>query len=60
MFYFADDTKLLKIIKTYQDALDLQTDFNNLQNWSIENNLFLNSEKCKILRFNLIKNPIYI
>jgi hypothetical protein len=58
IFLFADDTKLLKIIKTDQGALDLQTDFNNLQNWCTENNLFLNNERCKILRFNLIKNPI--
>jgi hypothetical protein len=31
IFLFADDTKLLKIIITDQDTLDLQTDFNNLQ-----------------------------
>jgi len=30
IFLFADDTKLLKVIKTNQDATDLQTDFKNL------------------------------
>jgi len=58
IFLFANDTKLLKIINDTQDATDLQMDLNNLQNWCESNDLFLNIEKCKVMRFNLIKNPI--
>jgi len=46
----------LKIIKTIRDVIELQTDFKNLQNWCKRNDLFLNVEKYKILRFNLINN----
>jgi len=52
------DTKLLKNIKDNQDATDLQTDLNNLQNWCECNDLFLNIDKCKLMCFNLIKNQI--
>lgn len=42
----------------YQDVVDLQIDFNNLRNWCDSNYFFLNIQKCKVLQFNLIKNPV--
>lgn len=48
----------LKIIKDNHDATDLKTDLNNLHSWSKSNDTFLNIKKCKVMRFNLIKNPI--
>jgi hypothetical protein len=56
---FADDLKLVKIIKSEQDAFNLQLDINNLILWCNENNLFLNIQKCKFIKFYLIKNPVY-
>jgi len=58
IFLFDDDTKLLKIMKDNLDVADLQTDLSNLQNWCESNDLFLNIEKCKVMCFKLIKNPI--
>jgi len=53
---FADDAKLVKIIKSEQDAFNLQLDINIL--WCNKNNLFLNIQKCKFMKFYLIKNPV--
>lgn len=58
IFLFADDAKLVKIIKSEQDAINLQLDINNLLLWCNENHLFLNFHKCKFMKFYLIKNPI--
>lgn len=55
---FAVDAKLIKIIKTGQDAINLLSDINNLILWCNRNHLFLNVNKCKFMRFYLIKNPI--
>ncbi|KAL4085243.1 hypothetical protein QTP88_027102 [Uroleucon formosanum] len=55
---FADDAKLVKIIKSEQDALNLQLDINNLILWCNENNLFLNIQKCKCMKFYLTNNPV--
>lgn len=55
---FADDAKLIKIIKTEQDAINLQSDINNLPLWCNINHLFLNINKCKCMQFYLIKTPI--
>jgi len=55
---FAEDAKLVNIIKTVQDAINLQYDIDNLQIWCNLNQLFLNINKCNIMHYHLIKNPI--
>ena len=42
---FADDTKVLAI-QSPNDALMLQEDINNLENWSSESGLQFNETKC--------------
>lgn len=51
-------SKLIKIIKTKQDANDLQSD-SNLLSWCNQNHLNLNISKRKFMYSNLIKNPIH-
>jgi len=58
LFLFADDAKIINAIKASQDAVNLQSDINNLVKWSENNCLALNIEKCKFMRYTLIKNPI--
>lgn len=55
---FADNIKLLKIIKTKQDAIYLQSDINNLLSRCDINHLNLNTNTCKFMHFNVIKNQI--
>jgi hypothetical protein len=46
---FADDTKGAKIIKTRQDAEDMQTALDLLCDWAREWGMKFNEKKCKIL-----------
>ena len=46
---FADDTKLFCRIMSELDSQNLQLDLEAVYKWSIENNLSLNVNKCKIL-----------
>lgn len=55
---FADDQKMFLKINSYQDCLKLQSDINDLYNWSIVNNLPLNIQKCNILTFSRNKSPL--
>lgn len=48
--YFADDTKLYKIIKSQADCLDLQNDLTNIVQWFTDNGLSTNASKCVVLR----------
>jgi len=59
LFSIADDAKLVHTIRSLQNAIHLQNDIMNLEKWSIENSLTLNTQKCQFMRHNLIKkNPI--
>jgi len=51
---FADNAKLVKIIKSEQDSFNLQSNMNNV----LMNCLFLIINKCKFMLFHLIINPI--
>ena len=46
---FADNTKLLKIIKCDRDSLDFQSDLDRLHRWSVTWQLKFNPNKCKIM-----------
>ena len=55
---FADDTKLFKKIDSTTDAISLQSDLSNPENWSTPPGLVFNKEKCKCQRITRKKNPI--
>ena len=48
-FLFADDTKLLRPIRSRKDALSLQADLDLLNDWSEKWLLKFNSDKCHVL-----------
>lgn len=48
---YADDLKLYASIKSPLDASKVQRDLDALLIWCNENHLFLNIEKCKVMRF---------
>jgi hypothetical protein len=50
LFQFADDSCLIKCIKTVIDIDDFQTDLNNVQNYCTKMNFLLNTEKSTHLR----------
>jgi len=47
----------LNVIKTNQDAINLQSDIHNLEKWPANNCLGLIIEKFKFKHYTLIKNP---
>ena len=49
---FADDSRLFHSISTYQDALNLQYDLNNLIAWASENNMTLHQDKFEVLQYS--------
>ena len=55
---FADDTKLLAIIKSESDNIRLQEDLNILKEWANEWQIKFNSLKCKVMHFGK-SNPKY-
>lgn len=52
-FLFADDTKLVHSIVSFNDYSDLQEDILSLTNWCKTWNLNLNKFKCAAIRFSL-------
>jgi hypothetical protein len=59
-FFYADDMKLYLPIKTSQDCLKIQSDFDRLTEWCVENSLPLNVNKCKILTFTRSFTPVTV
>lgn len=55
---FADDQKMFLSVDSYHDCLKLQSDIDDLYNWSIANNLPINTQKCNILTFSRSKSPL--
>ena len=55
---YADDVKLLLSVNSNEDAVNLKIDINALYEWSIENGLHLNSDKCKIMFF--YRNSLHV
>ena len=48
-YFFADDTKVYKEIKTQTDTTSLQKDLDNLQEWSDKWLLKFHPNKCKVM-----------
>ena len=55
---FADDTKIHRHIISTRDCESLQHSLVKLDLWSMENNLFFNASKCKVLTITRKKTPI--
>ena len=48
-YLFADDTKIFRQITTKEDALQLQSDINSLEQWSQKWLLTFHPKKCHVL-----------
>lgn len=48
---YADDLKVVRVIKTQRDAFLLQQDLNNLTHWCSANGMQLNPNKCSQITF---------
>ena len=55
---YADDVKLLRRIRSPDDAVTLQADLDILSSWSTVWKLKLNPAKCKFITFTLRKKPV--
>lgn len=55
---YADDTKIFTRIKSVQDCIHLQEDLNALNEYCLDNKLFLNVSKCCIISFSRKKTTI--
>ncbi|CAM5114425.1 unnamed protein product [Natator depressus] len=55
---FADDTKLLKIVKTKADCEELQKGLTKLSDWATKWQMKFNVEKCKVMHIGK-NNPNY-
>lgn len=49
---FADDLKFYRTVLTPDDQWLLQSDLNRLYDWCVNNNLFLNINKCNFISFH--------
>ena len=46
---YADDTKIWRNMKSYQDCIILQNDIDSLHKWCIINKMNFHHDKCKVL-----------
>ena len=58
MALYADDTKIYREIKCYNDHVILQQDIDALFQWSLVNKMAFNPQKCKVLPVTL-GSPFY-
>lgn len=56
--FFADDLKVYRTIRSFEDCLLLQSDIYRLCEWFKVNGLSLNHDKCLSITFHRIKSPI--
>ena len=56
---FADDTKLYRGIRVFNDCLEVQNDLNNLSAWSERWLLRFNATKCVVLKIRLSLQYMY-
>jgi len=54
---FADDAKIFSPIESLSDAVNLQSNLDKLVNWSKQNYLPLNINKCSIITFTRLHKP---
>ena len=55
-YLFADDTKIFRQITTKEDALQLQSDINSLEQWSQKWLLTFHPKKCHVLTLGKFYN----
>jgi ribonucleases P/MRP protein subunit RPP40 len=53
---YADDVKIAKIIKSNDDAMQLQSAIDNLKSWCDKNCLHLNLDKCAVMTISKKRN----
>ena len=53
---FADDTKIFRLISSYEDAVELQEDISKLEKWADKWQLRFNYDKCHILTLGKFEN----
>ena len=58
LILYADDTKIWRAIKSYDDYYILQRDIKRLQNWSVQHKMKFHPDKCKVLSIPGRKNDI--
>ena len=56
---YADDVKIFKTIKSADDALVLQSCFNQIVDWSASNKLAINCQKCKVVSYSRKKTKFH-
>ena len=56
--FYADDTKIFKIIKTHSDCSDLQNMLSTFADWCSRNLMSLSIEKCNIISNHRKNSPI--
>ena len=57
---FADDAKLLKVIKNLEDCMELQRDIDKIYEWSQKWKLEFNAEKCHVMEMGKSKRrPVW-
>ena len=55
---FADDTRILKKIKSENDCHNLQKDLDTIYEWSQNNNMIFNGEKFELIRYSVSRVPV--
>lgn len=55
---FADDKKLVSIVKSYDDARNFQSAINMFFQWCCDNGLEINRVKSKVITYTLKRKPI--
>ena len=55
---YADDTKIWREIKCFNDHFVLQNDIEKLLRWSLENKMRFHPSKCKALTVTLQRNVL--
>lgn len=59
LYLYADDKKIVKIIKSETDCIELQDDLDSLINvYCLKNRLLLNADKCSVISYSRKKNTI--
>ena len=58
VWQYADDMKIALRIKDINDCFKIQCDLKELENWCLENKLYLNIGKCKVFCAYRISLPI--
>lgn len=55
---FADDVKLITVVRSPDDCMKLQHDIDNVLLWSVDNRLFFNPSKCEMMSFTRSLSPV--